>query len=54
MNLPEGVQPVIIIGLDEEDYVHILSYVKEEITRDILLDALDILNEQDPDVAKIH
>lgn len=43
-----------MIGLDEENYVHILSYVEEDITRDLLLDALDILNEKGEGVANLH
>lgn len=54
MNMPEGIQQVVIIGIDNEDYVHILSYAHEETTRELLLEALEILDQSDTEVEKLH
>lgn len=54
MKIPEGIQEIVTIGLDSEDYVHILSYAEAEMTRELLLEALEILDQRDETVAKIH
>lgn len=54
MKIPDGIKEVVVIGLDGEDYVHLLSYVESSITRDLLLDALDILDNTDNALENLH
>ena len=49
MNLPEGVEIAIVIGVDEEGYLHIASRLDEEQAVLLLEDTIDILQQEAPE-----
>lgn len=54
MNIPEDLNGIVMIGLDAEDYVHVMSYANEETTRELLLEALEILDNKEEGLANLH
>lgn len=46
MNLPAGVEVAIVIGVDEEGYLHIASRLDEEQAVLLLEDTIDILKQE--------
>lgn len=49
MNLPEGVEVAIVIGVDEEGFLHIASRLDEEQAVLLLEDTIDILQQETPE-----
>jgi len=49
MNLPEGVEIAMIIGVDDEGYLHVVSRLDTEQAVMLLEDTIDIIQEDAPE-----
>jgi hypothetical protein len=49
MNLPEGVEIAMIIGVDDEGYLHVVSRLDTEQAVMLLEDTIDIIQEDTPE-----
>jgi hypothetical protein len=47
--LPEGVIPVLIVGVDEEDHIHLLTTVDREDLLYLLEDCYEIISDRPED-----